>query len=192
MRKATLAALLVGTLFASASANAQLLGRQVNGSIMFGANPLNFYDPANGFVPGGFGNSGGQPVTIDGGIEFGFFDGANRDTADFSNTQLTIRDEVLSSAANWKQTFTLVGGPAFSSIALVSDAFIPGLTFSLNAGTIEINWAGTNSPNDFTAIFNVGVGPAIPEPASWALMIGGFALMGAALRRARVKVAYAI
>ncbi len=159
---------------------------------MFGANPLNYYDPVNGGVPAGFGNSSGQPVTIGAITEFGYQDGANRDTADFSNTQLTIRDEVFTSAAPWQQTFTLVGGPAFSSLNLVSDAFIPGLTFSLNAGTIQLNWAGTNGPNDFTAVFDVGAGAVVPEPASWALMIGGFGLMGAALRRrTRVTVAYA-
>ncbi len=32
-----------------------------------------------------------------------------------------------------------------------------------------------------------GTGPGVPEPTSWALMIGGFGLMGAALRRRRVS-----
>ncbi len=184
-------------LFASASliataANAQLNGRQVNGSIMFGANPLNYYDPANGFVPGGFGNSGGLPVTIGAGVEFGFSDGANNDQADFSNTQLLISDQVLSNAAPWVQTFTLVGGPAFNSLTLVSDNFVPGLTWSVTAGTIQINWAGTGAPNDFRALFDVGVGPAVPEPATWAMMIAGFGLAGAAMRRRQlVKVAFA-
>jgi hypothetical protein len=35
-------------------------------------------------------------------------------------------------------------------------------------------------------------GPAVPEPASWAMMIGGFGLVGGAMRRAKVSnVAYA-
>jgi hypothetical protein len=33
--------------------------------------------------------------------------------------------------------------------------------------------------------------PAVPEPASWAMMIAGFGLTGSALRRRRVKVAFA-
>ena len=32
---------------------------------------------------------------------------------------------------------------------------------------------------------------AVPEPASWALVIGGFGLLGAGLRRARTKVRFA-
>ena len=37
----------------------------------------------------------------------------------------------------------------------------------------------------------VGIAAFVPEPAIWALMIGGFALTGAALRRPRMTVAYA-
>lgn len=193
MRTFSKLALVAGVAMLSTAANAQLNGRQVNGTINFGANPLNYYDPANGFVPAGFGNAGGQPVTIGGGIEFGFFDGSNRDTADFTDTQLILRDEVFSSALNWTQTFTLFGGDPFSSLNLVSDSFVPGLTYSLNAGTIQINWAGTGAPNDFRAVFDVTAGSgAVPEPATWALMIGGFGLVaGAMRRRRRSSLAYA-
>jgi len=34
-------------------------------------------------------------------------------------------------------------------------------------------------------------GPAVPEPATWAMMIGGFALAGAAMRRRAATIAYA-
>lgn len=37
--------------------------------------------------------------------------------------------------------------------------------------------------------FTVNVSGAVPEPASWALMIAGFGLTGAAMRRRRVVVA---
>lgn len=192
MRTLVKGALIAGIAILSTAANAQLNGRQVNGTINFGAGSLNYYDPANGFVPAGFGNTSGQPVTIGGGIEFGFQDGANRDTADFTDTQLILGDEVFSAASSWTQTFTLFGGDPFSSLSLVSDSFVPGLTYSLNAGTIEINWNGTSAPNDFRAVFDVGAGAgAVPEPATWALMIGGFGLVaGAMRRRRRTSLAY--
>ena len=44
----------------------------------------------------------------------------------------------------------------------------------------ELNLAATGAVN---------VGGAVPEPATWALMIGGFGLAGAALRRRRVVAA---
>lgn len=34
--------------------------------------------------------------------------------------------------------------------------------------------------------------PTVPEPATWALMIGGFALAGAALRRRKMSVVFAV
>lgn len=37
---------------------------------------------------------------------------------------------------------------------------------------------------------NISTAPGVPEPASWAMMIGGFALLGATMRR-RVSVAFA-
>ncbi|BAK67112.1 hypothetical protein SLG_24370 [Sphingobium sp. SYK-6] len=36
-----------------------------------------------------------------------------------------------------------------------------------------------------------GPAPAVPEPATWAMMIGGMGLVGASMRRRRVKVAFA-
>lgn len=38
---------------------------------------------------------------------------------------------------------------------------------------------------------NVSVAPGIPEPATWAMMVGGFVLAGAAVRRRRVSYAIA-
>ena len=34
-------------------------------------------------------------------------------------------------------------------------------------------------------------GPAVPEPASWAMMVGGFGLVGGALRRRKANIAFA-
>ncbi len=48
--------------------------------------------------------------------------------------------------------------------------------------------AGNDSFNQDIGIDNVSVSGAVPEPASWALMIGGFGLVGFAMRR-RAKVA---
>lgn len=48
------------------------------------------------------------------------------------------------------------------------------------------DWVGVDNIN-----FELAAAPAVPEPAAWALMIGGFGLVGGAMRRQRVRVSYA-
>jgi hypothetical protein len=48
-----------------------------------------------------------------------------------------------------------------------------------------------NAVSDAMTITVDRIGAAVPEPATWALMIGGFGLMGAALRRQRQGRAFA-
>jgi hypothetical protein len=49
------------------------------------------------------------------------------------------------------------------------------------ARTLDLS--GNANSSDIWYVRNVNTGGAVPEPASWALMIGGFGLAGAALRR---------
>jgi hypothetical protein len=44
---------------------------------------------------------------------------------------------------------------------------------------------GTFTVQDGLVVRGVGFAPAVPEPATWAMMIGGFGLLGAAARRTR-------
>ena len=67
-----------------------------------------------------------------------------------------------------------------------------------SVGQVTFNFGGIRSilisgNGDFaidTLSFDAGRG-AVPEPASWAMMIGGFALAGAAMRRRSTKLAFA-
>lgn len=195
MFKRFMPVLLAASAFAVTPAHASLLGVQVNGSLTFGSNTTNYFLPANGFVPAGYGNTAGQPVTIGNPIiEFGFDDGANLDTADFTATQLIVRDLVQTAGGNnsWQMTFTSLTPGAFGGLSLVTSSFNPGLTFGLAADTITINWAGGTfqANTDYTAVFDLASG-AVPEPATWAMMISGFGLIGATMRRRVAKVGYA-
>lgn len=75
------------------------------------------------------------------------------------------------------------------------DIGIAGFTFDLLAGVSYFAVASGFSNDDFGAYALtisgpgvISVGGAIPEPATWALMIGGFALTGAAMRRRKVAL----
>lgn len=51
-------------------------------------------------------------------------------------------------------------------------------------GSYRAQGAGTDLGNPGSYVFPVS-GPAVPEPATWALMVGGFGLVGLSLRRRR-------
>ncbi|NNM75849.1 PEP-CTERM sorting domain-containing protein [Sphingomonas sp. ID1715] len=74
-----------------------------------------------------------------------------------------------------------------------ANAYVTGLSFGAGSGFGAgfvgfIDNVGVRSPNgnNFTVNFE-----AVPEPATWAMMIGGFAFVGAAARRRSTKVVFA-
>lgn len=145
-------------------------------------------------MPGGYGNSGGLPVTIGAGTEFGFRDGANLDIANFTDSQLIIADIVFSNASPWTMTFTSLTPGLFGGLSLNTSNFVPGLTYGLAGDTITINWGGTSTQNSFQATFDVASQGAVPEPATWAMMLLGFGFVGGAMRsrrRPKLTVSYA-
>jgi hypothetical protein len=64
----------------------------------------------------------------------------------------------------------------------VDGSFASGLTLNLAAGTYNLYVAST-TPNE--ALSGTASVSAVPEPATWALLILGFGAVGAARRRAR-------
>ena len=60
--------------------------------------------------------------------------------------------------------------------------------FSNGPGPATYQFFSRANGADFGNFALTQVGGAVPEPASWALMIGGFGLAGAALRRRRTTV----
>ena len=76
---------------------------------------------------------------------------------------------------------------------------VSGFTFNLLAGVSYFAVASGFENDDFgtyaltisgPGVITIG-GAAVPEPASWAMMIAGFGLAGAAMRRRAPKVTYA-
>lgn len=68
-------------------------------------------------------------------------------------------------------------GPALFSGSVTAPTFLTG-TFSLNQGS-------PSGPGVRLTIADIGNGGVIPEPATWAMLIAGFGLVGSALRRRR-------
>lgn len=70
----------------------------------------------------------------------------------------------------------------------VSAGDVLSFAFSKSGGQQNGSLSGVEAVIDFTA--KVQTAP-VPEPASWAMMIGGFALAGGALRRRKLAVSFA-
>lgn len=95
-------------------------------------------------------------------------------------------------------TVTLTNTPVgmtFSSLLFDGNPFtvgITGTTFSVAAGTYQLRLAGTAGPSSATSAYSGTINfvpGAVPEPATWALMILGFGAVAGALRYRRRETA---
>ena len=167
--------------------NAALVGTSVTGSLTFGGDPSNYFDPGYGFVPAtGYLNIGGTTATVsNSAVEFGFDDGASRISADFFDTQFTISDLIESSGTN--NSFQMIfADPAFAGQSLfpVSDSF-PFSHDSIVGDLLTLNYAG-GAPltgQTLTATFNVVPSPE-PSTAS-AVFVSALAALAFFLARNR-------
>jgi hypothetical protein len=120
--------------------------------------------------------------------------------------QLCVGDRCaagLYPGSNLQLTFSLTAGSVFSLGALLYvdglgegsvDFFntakmtgvtvSPGATLTSQSGTLAIREDGTFG---YAAVVSTA---AVPEPASWAMLIAGFGLVGASMRRRKVSVSF--
>ena len=175
-RSAAAAALAVGTLAMPAGA-ATLIGDSITAA---------YYFPNQASVYGGFGVSPTATFTVGAGIEAtGTVDGSLQQTFDFAASSLTL---TYNNVASW--TATDFNGWGFTNNSKAYDAItsvtgIDPARVTITGNTLFVNWQGLSYAAGNQIVVNFGAG-AIPEPASWMMLIGGFGMVGAAMRRRRV------
>ena len=137
----------------------------------------------------------GAPMdTVFGEIKISFDDAATIFTSQaFTLTGLNIP---VSSTPNFSYnagTKDLIFGTLTSPYSYGTRRTHNDFGFYYNLATDSISTLGmTNSSGEFYLSPNVPVTPAaVPEPASWAMMIGGLGLVGGAMRRRKTAIAFA-
>jgi hypothetical protein len=145
-----------------------------------------------------FGSPSSRQITLARGIS-GAINGNGFSLADtdiVSKTQTVGRPAVVSfgnyAASVGGEDTLLAGNPVFTGPGPVSFAFSASqfgntLTGTPNLGltTALPNLLTASSFYDVTLTYESEAIPPIPEPATWAMMMAGFGLAGAALRRRR-------
>lgn len=179
------AALLCAT---AAPGMATLAGTSVTGTMSFAGDPSNYFDPSYGFVPAsGYLNTASATLAIsNSAVEFGYDDGGNRDSANFSDAQLTISD-LAEVAAGPNVAFQMT----FTDSAFLGGTFTPvtndlGLTYSLVGDTLTVQYSGGTvvQGQTLSTVFNFTPSPE-PSTVGLVFMTGVVFLAGIGKSRRR-------
>lgn len=114
-------------------------------------------------------------------------------SVDFTDLGLTLNFDTVLGSPTWN--ITAFNGVVFSSAAFagLTSASVLGSTdfgsplfddsrLTLTGSELRLNWGGIGY-QDGQQLHIAFTDGAVPEPAAWALMIAGFGLVGASLRR---------
>ena len=167
----------------------------------FGANDLALWDQANGGGNGwnGLAAAGGNIAAIDGAFlqgplfqsVSGLIIGQSYDLsfyyafgqeAGFTGATTQNLDWTLGSDVNSGSGNISVGSKAFTGWTPVNDSF----TATATTETLSfLSAASPQTPPFALHVAMLSIPPAIPEPATWAMFLVGFGLLGAVARRRR-------
>ena len=176
----------------------------VFGSVEFGDDPTNYFDPGNGFVPNGYSNkTQGTIVTVTNpAIEFGFNDGANYDTIDITNDTITLTDKsrpiqfesfIVKSEGDlvsYSPALFTLKSPAFEGLTFteISNTYPSGFVMQTSSDSLSLSAPSLGESGTYSAVYKVtnNNAAATPEPGSIALLVG-MGITGAGVLRKRRK-----
>lgn len=202
MHKLLLTAVAVGALATAGSANAAVvMGELTGGSAFNNGGVFQQLTPAAGFNVGNnnqqsnnlFAFDEQQSVTLlsaIGGLAAGtvvnshyvFFDpGPSRRGIGYVDFDGDILG-VLDNKADMDLTDALLGNANVNYVSVNLRGLEDPDSFNIVGNRLNVNFRAS-SPGDYVRVLTAA--PAVPEPSTWAMMIGGFGLVGGAMRRRR-------
>jgi len=192
------------------ASGAALLTSQAQAAIPVYPNPgtinpidYSFTAAATGDIVAYFAGNGGSFTNLLGllvnGVDTGI-EGLNNQTSAIGNS-LNFGPVTAGDVLTFRLRVTDTGDLFYSNRSLNTDgithiytAGYAGGDFGLPAGTYvgfeDLNGGGDRDYDDLAFIFT-NVKSNVPEPAAWAMMLGGFGLVGSAMRRRRVTTTIA-
>jgi hypothetical protein len=115
--------------------------------------------------------------------------GESCDTGAYPGTDLTLSFDLAAGSTFTLASFLYADDLREGTIDFFHTAKVTGIALSPGATLTSESGALTLQPN---GTYGYPAAAPVPEPAMWAMMIGGFGLLGAAARRrTRVRVAFA-
>lgn len=143
------------------------------------------YNQVSGLTNFSIAGQNGVSVTanqLGGFSDLGFRLRADSDSPGRTGHTITLGNLVLNGSALGGAPITATGATSYFSLSSLSASdFDSG--FSL-AGDINMNWLTGSNPNTRieARILGAGVLPGVPEPATWAMLILGFGMVGVTMR----------
>jgi Protein of unknown function (DUF642)/PEP-CTERM motif len=153
-------------------------------------------------------HSGGYSVDLTGAGNTGPANGVFQSTATAIGARYNLSFWIGNEAGFGGINSVFYANPSTASL-FINDAFISDYTnadetaatvnwkqfnYSFNANSTNTKIAFLNNTpftDNYLGLDDISLTAAVPEPASWALMIAGFGLVGSAMRRRATKVSYA-
>lgn len=187
MRTSLLSAVCMAALLTSAASAATLTGAQVTGSLRFGTDTTNYFDPNSTPYTTGLNRTQGTTVTVVyplGLVEFGYGDGITPITVEFGENGFLFRDYIaVEGGSSPNLTLTFVSNAFLGKVLTeTSDSFFGGVVGTLVGNTITVTWGGVSNTlglPSYSAGFLIEDGPSpVPVPAALPLLAAGLGAIG--------------
>lgn len=173
----------------------------ISGSTVSGGNAIDAIELSSSQISLDFGIAAFTPITVNFGVQSGdvatynfdsaidIFTGVGAPASGVASLVLALTNGATFNLGNVTPSFSTASTSLNAAGNAVTINFSPEENFRVELGSLDslLGDFGINRNNVFAGqnfALTIGAAP-VPEPATWAMMIAGFGLVGSGLRRSR-------